>query len=229
METVIRKWGKSPALRLHGAVMQAAGFALGQRVTILAEKGRHVVEALTTDEYKLDDLLAQMTPSNLHGEAGFGAPRGREAPPSQTSAFNALVGEADSRLSEDGPIVQMLRGALPHAMAIYAFGSQVEGTRGAGSDLDLAVLVAGYTAPLQLWDLSHHLAGIAGRPVDLLDLRAASTVMQYQVLMHGKRLWKQGLDANLFECFVMGEKLSLDEARAGVLADIAKSGRVYGG
>ncbi len=139
------------------------------------------------------------------------------------------VAEAAQLLSEGGPIVQTLRKALPQVMAIYAFGSQVAGTAGADSDLDLAVLVPDYAVPLELWDLSHDLAGIAGCPVDLLDLRAASTVMQYQVLMQGQRLWEQGLDADLFECFVMGEKLSLDEARAGVLADIAKSGRVYGG
>ena len=140
----------------------------------------------------------------------------------------ARAGGAGNLLSEGGPLVQTLRNALPHAMAIYAFGSQVAGTAGDDSDLDLAVLVPGYVGPLELWDLSHKLADVAGCPVDLLDLRAASTVMQYQVLMHGKRLWAQGLDADLFECFVMGEKLSLDEARAGVLADIAKDGRVYG-
>lgn len=142
--------------------------------------------------------------------------------------LHAGAGGAEHLLAEGGPVVQMLRDALPETMAIYAFGSQVAGTTDAHSDLDLAVLVPGYADPLQLWDLAHHLAGIAGCHVDLLDLRAASTVMQYQVLMHGKRLWAQGLHADLFECFVMGEKLSLDEARAGVLSDIAKEGRVYG-
>jgi len=102
------------------------------------------------------------------------------------------------------------------------------GTARADSDLDLALLVAGYADPLQLWELSHKLADLAGCPVDLLDLRAASTVMQYQVLTQGQRLWSKGLEADLFECFVMGEKLALDEARAGTLADIARDGRVYG-
>jgi predicted nucleotidyltransferase len=116
----------------------------------------------------------------------------------------------------------------PRLLAIYAFGSQMAGTARADSDLDLALLVAGYADPLQLWELSHKLADLAGCPVDLLDLRAASTVMQYQVLTQGQRLWSKGLEADLFECFVMGEKLALDEARAGTLADIARDGRVYG-
>lgn len=146
----------------------------------------------------------------------------------QTAVNLRCTGLDAQLLNSAGPVVALLRQALPKAMAVYAFGSQVAGTARSDSDLDLAVLVAGYADPLQLWDLSHQLADIAGCPVDLLDLRAASTVMQYQVLMHGKRLWAEGLDADLFECFVMGEKLALDEARAGTLADIAKDGRVYG-
>ena len=113
-------------------------------------------------------------------------------------------------------------------IAIYAFGSQVACTAGADSDLDLAVLVPGYADPLVLWDLSGALADIAGRPVDLLDMRAASTVMQYQVLMTGTRLWSAGLEAGLFECYVLSEKTALDTARGPLLADIQASGKVHG-
>ena len=60
----------------------------------------------------------------------------------------ASAGGAEQLLSEGGPIVQTLRKALPHALAIYAFGSQVTGTADTNSDLDLAVLVPGYAAPL---------------------------------------------------------------------------------
>jgi predicted nucleotidyltransferase len=155
-------------------------------------------------------------------------PQAQHLSPSPSLANVAHAGLAETLLGGECPVVQVLRRTLPDALAIYAFGSQVAGTARVDSDLDLAVLVAGYADPLQLWDLSHQLAAFAGCPVDLLDLRAASTVMQYQVLMHGKRLWAEGMDADLFECFVMGEKLALDEARAGTLADIAKDGRVYG-
>jgi len=147
---------------------------------------------------------------------------------SQTSPVRHFAGLDEQLLNGDGPVATLLRHALPKAMAIYAFGSQVTGGARADSDLDLAVLVAGYADPLQLWDLSHQVADLAGCPVDLLDLRAASTIMQHQVLIAGKRLWAQGLDADLFECFVMGEKLALDEARAGTLTDVARDGRVYG-
>ncbi|MFI3180643.1 MAG: nucleotidyltransferase domain-containing protein, partial [Methylococcales bacterium] len=72
------------------------------------------------------------------------------------------------------------------------------------------------------------LAEIAGCDVDLLDMRAASTVMQYQILQTGRRLWANKLEADLFECFVLSEKLYFDQARAGLLDDIQKRGTVYG-
>jgi len=37
-----------------------------------------------------------------------------------------------------------LQHAFPNALGIYAFGSRVQGTANVQSDLDLAVLVAGY-------------------------------------------------------------------------------------
>ena len=79
-------------------------------------------------------------------------------------------------LAPQGPVVSAVRTRFPNAMAIYAFGSQLQGTVGPQSDLDLAVLVAGYADPLVLWDLAGHLADVVGCPVDMLDLRAASTV-----------------------------------------------------
>lgn len=125
-------------------------------------------------------------------------------------------------------ICRHLRAALPQALAIYAFGSRVQGTAGPQSDLDLAVLVAGYAEPLQLWALAGELADIAGCDVDLLDMRAASIVMQHQVLTTGITLWSVGLEAGLYECYVLSAKTALDEARAGLMADIAREGKIYG-
>lgn len=131
-------------------------------------------------------------------------------------------------LAPQGPVVSTIRAHFPNAMAVYAFGSQVQGTAGAESDLDLAVLVAGYADPLVLWDIAGSLADVVACPVDLLDLRAASTVMQYQVITTGQCLWSVGLPAGLFETFVLSEKTALDEARAPLLADIQRTGRIHG-
>lgn len=125
-------------------------------------------------------------------------------------------------------VLQMLQQRFPDALAFYLFGSQATGQTGADSDVDLAVLLPGYADAQQLWDTATELAKLLDRHVDLLDLRAASTVMQHQVLTTGQRLWGDALAAGLFECFVLTEKLHLDEARAGLLRDIAERGSIHG-
>ncbi len=121
-----------------------------------------------------------------------------------------------------------LQNAFPNALGIYAFGSRVQGTANAQSDLDLAVLVAGYANPLQLFEMANQLADKIGYEVDLLDLRAASTVMQYQVITTGRCLWAKDVQAGLFEAFILSSKTSLDEARAELLDEIREDGAVYG-
>ena len=125
-------------------------------------------------------------------------------------------------------IVEHLRKTLPELMAIYVFGSRAQNTATATSDLDLAVLVQGLADPLQLFNTAGELADIAGCPVDLVDLRATSTIMQYQIVTTGERIWECGSDAAIYESFILSEKTSLDEARAGLISDIEKSGRIYG-
>lgn len=132
-------------------------------------------------------------------------------------------------LANDGPVVASIRARFPNAIAVYAFGSQVQGMAGSDSDLDLAVLVAGYADALALWEVASALADVAACPVDLLDLRAASTVMQYQVITTGQRLWDTGVQAGLFECYVLSEKTALDAARAPLMADIQSTGKIHAG
>lgn len=59
-----------------------------------------------------------------------------------------------------------LQKAFTNALGIYAFGSRVQGTANAQSDLDLAVLVAGYADPLQLFETANQLAEKLGYEVN---------------------------------------------------------------
>ncbi|MBF0262881.1 MAG: nucleotidyltransferase domain-containing protein [Magnetococcales bacterium] len=127
------------------------------------------------------------------------------------------------------PLVARLRERLPHLLAIHLFGSHATGGVHPESDLDLAVLVAGKVDPLFLWDLALELEPLAGCAVDLIDLRAASTVLQHQVITTGRPLWTgDALQSDLFACFVLSDKLDLDLARAPLLAQIAREGRIHG-
>ena len=130
-------------------------------------------------------------------------------------------------LAPDGAVLALVLAKIPNLMALYVFGSQVFGTPRPESDLDLSVLAPGFIDPNLLWSLSNEIASLVNGDVDLLDLRAASTVMQYQVLSTGKAVWDIGLQARLFEVSVFSEKLSLDEAREPLLTTIAREGHVY--
>lgn len=148
--------------------------------------------------------------------------------PAHTEAGQAPYSPAAVTHGTAEVVVSCLRDQVPGLLAVYAFGSRLQGTARPDSDLDLAVLVAGYADPLQLWDLAGQLADRAGCPVDLLDLRAASTVMQYQIITTGGRWWAADAQAALYEAAILSEKTELDAARAGLLADIAQRGTVYG-
>jgi len=150
--------------------------------------------------------------------------------PTKLNTTDAAPAEAAlaALLADGGAVVHLLRAAFPQTLAIYAFGSRVNGTAQADSDLDLAVLVSGYADPVRLWDIASQLADLVGCSVDLLDFRAASTVMQHQVLQQGRLLWATQPAAGLFECFVLSEKLDFDARRGGLLVDIANRGSIYG-
>lgn len=125
-------------------------------------------------------------------------------------------------------IVEILRTRIPGLLAAWVFGSRATGGATTESDLDLAVLVEGYADPLLLFDLAARIAETAGCEVDLVDLRASSTVMQHQVLTTGTRLWRRDSHSDLWEAAMLTEKMHLDEARAGLIADITRRGTVYG-
>jgi len=90
------------------------------------------------------------------------------------------------------------------------------------------VLAAGTVEPLLLWQIAGELADIVAVPVDLLDQREVSTVMQYQVITTGRRLWNKDSQAGIFESYILSEKNALDTARAALLADIQQKGKVHG-
>ena len=78
MESTIRKWGNSLAVRLPAAAIRAAEFSLEQKVTLRITRGRIIIERSDKVEYDLDKLLDGITAKNIHGEESFGRPVGKE-------------------------------------------------------------------------------------------------------------------------------------------------------
>lgn len=78
MVTKIRKWGNSLGLRIPKAFVEEAAVAEGSEVDISFSEGQIVIRPIRSARYELEELLAGVSESNLHGEISTGSPRGRE-------------------------------------------------------------------------------------------------------------------------------------------------------
>ena len=125
-------------------------------------------------------------------------------------------------------LVEMLRNEFDTLMAVFLFGSQSKGTCNSNSDIDLAVLVEGYAEPLLLWNVGQMLAAQLNVDIDLIDLRAVSSVFQAQILLQGECLWSKDSQSDLTVCAMLTEKLHLDEKRQKQLREITAGGKIYG-
>jgi antitoxin MazE len=77
MQTQIGKWGHSLALCIPRAFAREAQLAESSPVELCLVEGRLVVTPLR-QQYRLEDLVAAITPENCHAETDWGAPVGRE-------------------------------------------------------------------------------------------------------------------------------------------------------
>jgi len=74
----VGKWGNSAAVRLPATLLALANFTDKQAVDLVLKDGRIILEPVTAKEPNLNDLLALITPENIHSEVDFGDPTGRE-------------------------------------------------------------------------------------------------------------------------------------------------------
>jgi len=79
MHVTVKKWGHSASVRIPVAIMKAVSLNLDETVDVREEGGRIVIEPVrSTKEYDLAQLLAGITPENLHAEVDFGPAVGKE-------------------------------------------------------------------------------------------------------------------------------------------------------
>jgi antitoxin MazE len=75
MRVTVSKWGNSLGLRIPRGLAEDAQLTEGSAVDVRVEGGRLIVERLE----ELENLLAQVRPENLHGDAFPANPAGNEA------------------------------------------------------------------------------------------------------------------------------------------------------
>lgn len=126
-------------------------------------------------------------------------------------------------------ILDTLQRAIPDLRAIYLFGSHARGDATPQSDVDIAVLTDRPLEPMERYDIAQALAAAINREVDLLDLRAASTVARIQVLGSGQCLYRSDeQEVGAFEDFAFSDYARLNEERAGILSDVREWGTIHG-
>ncbi len=75
--TVLDRWGNSLGVRVPKAIAESAGLREGDRVEISFEDAAVVIRP-AKPHYRLDELLAGITPDNLHPAMDWGPGVGAE-------------------------------------------------------------------------------------------------------------------------------------------------------
>lgn len=78
MQTKIKKWGNSLALRIPKLFVSDANLKINNVVDISIDKGSIIITPISEKEYSLEKLLKGVNKTNLHGEFDTGAPIGKE-------------------------------------------------------------------------------------------------------------------------------------------------------
>lgn len=78
MQTQIGKWGNSLAVRIPGAYAKDLGLKEGMELQLTLVNGSLILRPPKAT-YALDELVARITPENLHEETDWGEAVGREA------------------------------------------------------------------------------------------------------------------------------------------------------
>ena len=78
METRVKMWGNSLALRIPKPLAAEVGLEDNSPVELAIVDGKLIIVPVTEPRYNLADLLAQVTEENLHREIDTGPAVGNE-------------------------------------------------------------------------------------------------------------------------------------------------------
>ena len=89
-------------------------------------------------------------------------------------------------------IIQTLKQYIPNLKAIYIFGSFAQNKQNSSSDLDIAILADKKLNNIKRWEIANKLANKLNIDIDLVDLLEANTILKFQIVSKGKRVYGSG-------------------------------------
>ena len=75
MQAVVQNWGNSLGFRIPSLWAKDNNVKNGSKIEVIAEKGKIVI---LPQKKTLDDMLAMVTPENIHSEISTGSSVGKE-------------------------------------------------------------------------------------------------------------------------------------------------------
>lgn len=75
MQAVVQKWGNSLGIRIPSLWAKDNNVKNGSKIEVITEKGKMVI---FPQKKSLDDMLAKVTPENIHSEVSTGNAAGKE-------------------------------------------------------------------------------------------------------------------------------------------------------
>jgi len=79
MQTKVQKWGNSLGVRIPRGLAEEVGLGVGTEVSLTAKDGELVLRPAVPSRHRLADLLAAVTPENIHASVDTGDGVGDEA------------------------------------------------------------------------------------------------------------------------------------------------------
>lgn len=126
-------------------------------------------------------------------------------------------------------VAQAVEEIFPEALGVWIYGSFADGTARKDSDIDIAILPE--RRLLVDWDYFGRIGELISRlhrDVDLVDLRAVSPLLRYEVFTHGRRIAaRDPLACDRFETTAISAYQRLNVERRDLLAAIRERGSVY--
>jgi antitoxin MazE len=74
----VKKWGNSLAVRIPTSVAQDLGLSENSSVQIVSDGSVATIQPKKHKKVSMDELVAGITPDNLHGAVDWGNPVGKE-------------------------------------------------------------------------------------------------------------------------------------------------------
>jgi predicted nucleotidyltransferase len=129
-------------------------------------------------------------------------------------------------------IIKTVAYYYPCVQGIYSFGSYQTDTEWPDSDVDIAVLLpypdAKYERLMVVSKCRYRLEDILKKDVDLVNIRLASTVFQFQIVSTGRLIYTADERAvNEFEMLAISLYQKLCEERRGILEEFYETRRAY--